>query len=110
MLHTRELTTLQKPVCSSLCHPCCLPFPAAAAAESLQSCPTLCDPMDGSPTRLPCPWDSPGKNTGVAVLLFFRYYLKSAHTNTLYYQYVCVKISCLAICSNMNGPGDYHSE
>ena len=28
-----------------------------------QSCPTLCDPMD--PTRLLCPWDSPGKNTGV---------------------------------------------
>ena len=37
---------------------------AAAAAKSLQSCPTLCDPIDGSP-RLPCPWDSPGKNTGV---------------------------------------------
>ena len=37
-----------------------------AAAESLQSCPTLCDPRDGSqPTRLTCPWDSPGKNTGV---------------------------------------------
>ena len=32
----------------------------AAAAKSLQSCPTLCNP-----TRLPCPWDSPGKNTGV---------------------------------------------
>ena len=30
-----------------------------------QSCPTLCDPMDCSPTRLLCPWDSPGKNTGV---------------------------------------------
>ena len=27
--------------------------------------PTLCDPMDCSPTRLLCPWDSPGKNTGV---------------------------------------------
>ena len=38
---------------------------AAAAAKSLQSCPTLCDPIDGSPPRLPCPWDSPGKNTGV---------------------------------------------
>ena len=89
---------------------------AAAAAKSLQSCPTLCDPMDYSPpgssvhgifqarvlkwvaiafskhtdiccccccccmasvvsdsvrphrwqpTRLPRPWDSPGKNTGV---------------------------------------------
>ena len=85
---------------------------AAAAAKLLQSCPTLCDPLDGSPpgspipgilqartlecvaisssnawkwkvkvkslirvqlfephglqpTRLLCPWDSPGKNTGV---------------------------------------------
>ena len=52
---------------------------AASAAKSLQSCPTLCDPIDGSPlgssvpgnpqarilqpTRLLCPWDSPGKNT-----------------------------------------------
>ena len=36
---------------------------AAAAAKSLQSCPTLCDPMDGSPPG--SPWDSPGKNTGV---------------------------------------------
>ena len=39
-------------------------FPAAAAAKSLQSCPTLCDPIDGSPPRSR-PWDSPGKNTGV---------------------------------------------
>ena len=38
---------------------------AAAAAKSLQLCPTLCDPIDGQPTRLPRPWDSPGKNTGV---------------------------------------------
>ena len=38
---------------------------AAAAAKSLQSCLTLCDPIDGSPPRLPRPWDSPGKNTGV---------------------------------------------
>ena len=47
---------------------------AAAAAKLLQSCPTLCDPIDVSdsvqphrqqPTRLPRPWDSPGKNTGV---------------------------------------------
>ena len=30
-----------------------------------QLCPTLCDPMDYSPIRVPCPWDSPGKNTGV---------------------------------------------
>ena len=41
-------------------------IPAAAAAKSLQSCPTLCDPIDvWQPTRFPRPWDSPGKNTGV---------------------------------------------
>ena len=38
---------------------------ATAAAKSLQSCPTSCDPIDGKPTRLPHPWDSPGKNAGV---------------------------------------------
>ena len=37
---------------------------AAAAAKSLQSCPTLCDPIDGSPPGSR-PWDSQGKNTGV---------------------------------------------
>ena len=37
---------------------------AAAAAKSLQSFPTLCDPRDGSPPGSR-PWDSPGKNTGV---------------------------------------------
>ena len=39
---------------------------AAAAAKLLQSCPTLCDPIDWTvqPARLRRPWDSPGKNTG----------------------------------------------
>ena len=36
---------------------------AAAAAKSHQSCPTLWDPIDGSPPG--SAWDSPGKNTGV---------------------------------------------
>ena len=30
-----------------------------------QLCLTLCDPVDCSPPRLPCPWDFPGKGTGV---------------------------------------------
>ena len=34
------------------CQPLC---PAAAAAKSLQSCPTLCDPIDGSPPGSPVP-------------------------------------------------------
>ena len=37
---------------------------AAAAAKSLESSPTL-RPHRRQPTRLPHPWDSPGKNTGV---------------------------------------------
>ena len=42
--------------------------PAAAAAKSLQSCPVVSNsvrPHRQQPTRLHCPWDSPGKNTGV---------------------------------------------
>ena len=30
-------------------------LPAAAAAKSLQSCPTLCNPIDGSPLGSPIP-------------------------------------------------------
>ena len=37
---------------------------AAAAAKSLQLCPTV-QPHGWQPTRLPHPWDSPGKITGV---------------------------------------------
>ena len=38
--------------------------PCTNAAKSLQSCLTL-RPHRRQPTRLLCPWDSPGKNTGV---------------------------------------------
>ena len=38
---------------------------AAAAAKSLQSCPTLRDLMDCRPPGSSVPGDSPGKNTGV---------------------------------------------
>ena len=36
---------------------------AAAATKSLQS--DSVRPQRRQPTRLPCPWDSPGKNSGV---------------------------------------------
>ena len=35
--------------------PCTADVPPAAAAKSLQSCPTLCDPTDGSPPGSPVP-------------------------------------------------------
>ena len=43
-------------------------YPAAAAAKSLQSGPTLCDPRDGSPPGSTIPRDSPSKNTGVGCI------------------------------------------
>ena len=56
----------------------------AAAAKSLQLCPTLCDPIDGNPLRLPKPWDSPGKNTGVGCHFLLQYiYIKV-------YKYICL--------------------
>ena len=33
--------------------------------QSLQLCPTLCNPMDLESAQLLCPWDFPGQNTGV---------------------------------------------
>ena len=52
---------------------CCILFPpllnllcsvTTTTTKSLQLCPTL-RPHRRQPTRLPCPWDSPGKKTGV---------------------------------------------
>ena len=43
----------------------CYVVTAATAAKSLQSCPTLCNPIHGSPPGSPIPGNSPGKSTGV---------------------------------------------
>ena len=46
-----------------------------ARAQSLQSCLTLCDP------RLLCPWDSPGKNSGVHCHALFQGIFPSQASN-----------------------------
>ena len=43
----------------------CLIHPAAAAAKSFQSCPTLCDPIDGSPPGSPVPGTLQARTLGV---------------------------------------------
>ena len=45
---------------------------AAAAAESLQLYPTLCNPMDYSPPGFSVCGHSPSKNTGVGCLAFLQ--------------------------------------
>ena len=54
---------------------------ADAAAKSLQACLTLCNPIDGNPTRLPPPWDSPGKNTGVVCHFLLQYHFSTISNN-----------------------------
>ena len=43
----------------------CPSFLPGVHAKALQSCPTLCDPMDCSPPGSSVHGDSPGQNTGV---------------------------------------------
>ena len=43
---------------------------AAAAAKSLQSCPTLCDPIDGSPPGSPVPGILQARTLGWVALAF----------------------------------------
>ena len=49
-----------------------LPSLSAAAAKLLQSCPTV-RPHRRQPIGLPCPWDSPGKSTGVGCHFLLQY-------------------------------------
>ena len=64
----REQINLRHPTQPDMARLCTA---AAAAAESLQSWPSL-RPHRRQPTRLPRPWDSPGKNTGVGCHLLLQ--------------------------------------
>ena len=57
-------------------------------AKSLQSCPTLW-PHGPKPTRLLCPWDSPGKNTGVVCHALLQGIFPTQRSNP------CLYVSCI---------------
>ena len=67
--------------------------PAAAAAKSLQSCPTL-QPHRQQPTRLPHPWDSPGKNTGVDCHFFLQCMQVKSESEVAIVGHVIVQNTC----------------
>ena len=48
-------------------------YSTAAAAKSRQSCLDSVRPHRRQPTRLPSPWNSPGKNTGVGCHFLLRF-------------------------------------
>ena len=51
----RLVKAMDFPVVMYGCESCTVKKAAAAAAKSLQVCPTLCDPRDGSPPGFPIP-------------------------------------------------------
>ena len=69
-------------------------FRYAAAAKSLQSCPTLCDPIDSSPPGSPVPAILQARNTGVGCH-FLLQYMKVKSENE-------VAQSCLTLSDSMN--------
>ena len=56
--------------------------PAAAAAKSLQSCPTLCDPIDGSPPGFPVPGILQARTLEWVTISFSK---KNVQTNTKFH-------------------------
>ena len=70
----------------------------AAAAKSLQSCPTLCDPIDGSPPGSPVPGILQARTLEWVAISF----------STMEY-YSATKIINFTICSNMDGLGGYNA-
>ena len=91
---------------------------AAAAAESLPSCPILCDPMDCSPPGSSVCGDSPGKNSGVGChallqgifptqkmnlhLLHLLHWLVGSLPPGHLVQFSSVAQSCPTLCDPMN--------
>ena len=66
---------------------------AAAAAKSLQSCPTLCDPIDGSPAGSSVHGIFPGKNTEVGCHFLLQCMKVKSESQ--------VAQSCLTLCNPM---------
>ena len=89
---SQSLIDLNLSVMFTVVHVCSRPFvtaaaAAAAAAESLQSCPTLCDPIN----RLPHPWDSPGKTTGVGFHVLLQSPLLSTSILLSHFSHLIIK-------------------
>ena len=49
-----------------------IPLYILPMCSDAKSRPTLCNPIRLKPARLLCPWDSPGKNTGVGCHFFLQ--------------------------------------
>ena len=67
------------------------PVAAAAAAKSLQSCPTMCNPIDGSPPGSPSLGFSRQEHWSVMNIQLLQYYLleRSAFLTAVWWHFCC---------------------
>ena len=78
-----------------------------------QSCLTLCDPMNWT-HQAPCPWDSPGKNTGMGCHALLQGNLPSPGSNPhllclLHWQSGSLPLGHIVICHFTKTPSNYHT-
>ena len=78
---------------------------AAAEAKSLQSCPTLCDPIDGSPPGSPVPGILQARVLEWVAISFSNSHLL---TSPLYFEILLVIILPLLVCKPEK-QRDFHS-
>ena len=75
-----------------------------SASKLLQSCPTLCDPIDDSPPGSAIPGDSPDKNTGVGCHFFLQCMkVKSESEGAQSWPTLCNPMYCSPPCSSIHG-------
>ena len=77
----------------------CLPFieyAAAAAAKSLQSCPTLCDPIDSSPPGSPVPGILQARTLEWVAIAFsvIEYEVTTIKVSFEFCSIYCIKLLC----------------
>ena len=66
-------------------------------AKSLQLCLTLFDPIHCSPPGSSCPWDSPGKNTGVGCHPLLQQIFQPRNQTHVYYVYLRWQVGSLPL-------------
>ena len=82
----------------------------AAAAKSLQSCPTLCDPIDGSPPVSPVNTKWLWCKKKIIIINIYKKYIKVYFFFIEYARaFDCVRFSCSIVCNALGLHGLRHA-
>ena len=75
--------------------------------SAVQSCPTLCFPEDCSPTRLLCPWDFPGKNSGMGCHFLLQRIFLTQGSNLSLRRLLHWQVGSSPLCQMVLGPTNF---